>query len=208
MNNIRIFLTKLKKSVVNLLVRKKEPLWKEWLQCCPKNRKKFFFISGSIVVIFIALILIYGGKNEAYDGGYFKMRSEYYVEPFTIVKGLENAILVDVRPRDRYDEKHIIDAQHLEVAVDEKTGAIKNTKEIGRKLKEMASQGETVIIYGENAYSHIPSDVASIGVQAGVKMKLLEVGWNEFRHFSAFWVPEKVSAKINILDYLESTDRK
>ena len=208
MNNIRFTLNNLKNRVVNLLPIKRKSSWEPLHIFTEKNKKKTLIIVGAIFFVIVMFLLIYKGKNSSYDSSYYEMRADYYVEPFDVIKGLEKAILVDVRPRDRYDEEHIIDAQFVEVKIDPKSNAIQNKNDVEKRLKELASHGDKLIIYGENSYSHVPYAVAFVGVRAGVKVKLLEVGWNEFRHFSAFWVPEKVASKINILDYIEGQDRK
>jgi rhodanese-related sulfurtransferase len=134
------------------------------------------------------------------------MQSELYVEPLEIIKGLEDAVLVDVRPESEYEKSHIIDAQHLEVNIDPQTGKIQNTKEILTQIQKMNGAHDTVILYGENEYSPLPAQVAAYLAQKGMKVKLLSAGWNEFRHFSTFWIPEKINGRVDTSDYLEGAE--
>ena len=86
------------------------------------------------------------------------------------------------------------------------SGKILNKDEIVKSANQMRGRNDFILIYGENEYSLLSSEVAALLNENGIKEKLLSVGWNEFRHFSTFWLPENLNARIDIVDYIEGDE--
>jgi rhodanese-related sulfurtransferase len=170
-----------------------------------KNKMKSLLIL-LLSIAGILAITMYSPFTMNKSARYFRQMSELYVEPFTIIKGLENTIIFDIRPYERYKAAHIIDARHLKVQIDPQSGEILNKDEILKSVNTMRNRNDSILIYGENEYSLLTSQVAALLSENGVNVKLLSVGWNEFRHFSTFWLPENINARVDILDYIEGTE--
>lgn len=94
--------------------------------------------------------------------------------------------LVDIRSASDYSRGHILGAVSLPVY---STGMVGNsgdldTEGIKEAFKKYMVTDKFLIIYAQNAYSTIPSDIAAILSTDKKKVKALAVGWEEWLHLN------------------------
>lgn len=116
-----------------------------------------------------------------------------YIDPtdlLTLIDLAENQIvIVDLRDSTAYKKGHI-------------RGSI-NISSADILKKTSVYKGRKVIVYGSSAYSMEPEKAALTLMKAGITVKILTIGWNEFRHFSNIWIPEDRWGKLDITKYIE-----
>jgi len=119
-----------------------------------------------------------------------------YIDPMTVIKLIDSSdkkvILVDIRDETSYKKAHIRGAKNY---------LIDQTK---NNLKEF--KNKKVIIYGDTSFSISSKEVALFLLEKGVDARLMSVGWNEFRHFKNFWVPESQWSEIDINKYIQTNE--
>jgi hypothetical protein len=148
---------------------------------------KFFSVIAFITIVLISAILIYRtaislSKNER------KYISETRVKmnPYLLVSSVKSVLaftIVDTRDEESYTKGHI-------------RGAI-----LSREFK--AVKGQHVIVYGYTQFDGEPEKYARQITAINIDVQVLAIGWNEFRHFTNLWVPEKDWNEFNISDYVE-----
>ncbi len=119
-----------------------------------------------------------------------------YIDPMTLTKIIDS----------NTSEVLIIDTRSLK---DFERGHIRNSKNMSKDeiLKEYKSlRNRKVIVYGENSYDPTPKDIAVFLLGKRTDVRVLVVGWNEFRHFRNLWVPEGLWNKIDIDKYISEQE--
>lgn len=92
--------------------------------------------------------------------------------------------LVDIRSAADYNRGHILNAVNIPVystGLVSKSGDI-DTDSIKKVFKAYVNTDKFLIIYAQNAYSTIPSDIANLLGSGTKKVKALAVGWDEWIH--------------------------
>ncbi len=119
-----------------------------------------------------------------------------YVDPLALLKlidsGDKKIILVDIRDSSSFKKAHIMGAVNF--SIDE----IK--KDISTLKKKQ------VIVYGDTASSVLSKEIALLLIEKKINVRLMSVGWNEFRHFKNLWVPENQWDKIDVNKYIEISE--
>jgi hypothetical protein len=54
------------------------------------------------------------------------------------------------------------------------------------------AKGQMVVVYGHFGASALPDTVTRMLAADGLSVAHLTVGWNEFAHMSALWMPEEL----------------
>lgn len=128
---------------------------------------------------------------------------QLYVSPLDIVADIKQSdrayILVDIRSPAAYKKGHIRDAVNIPIVL--KEGEIDDTSNFKKAFRAL-DRKKTIVIYGENKYSFITEKSVDALSRSGVQAKILAVGWNEFRHFVNFWLPEDQWETFNINLYV------
>jgi len=108
-----------------------------------------------------------------------------------IKKGDSDYVLIDLRSQEEYDDGHITSAISVPVYG---TELLKTDGTIDAGMVKEAFRGKLdkkiAVLYGHSAYSSFPYEVAAVLDRGGRKVKVLGLGWNEWAHFKASWVPE------------------
>lgn len=118
------------------------------------------------------------------------------LDPYMLVQFMDmkkNIIIADLRPATDYQKGHIKDAKSF------------STKEFEAQYKKEHSVNKNtlVILYSDTQYSTDTSMLASRLKGKGYHVVPLAVGWNEWRHFPTFWVPESQWNSFSIDNYIE-----
>lgn len=90
--------------------------------------------------------------------------------------------LVDIRAREDFIKGHIISAVNLPIygtSLIDKNGNIDQV-EVKKLMAQFLEGDKLVIIYGQNSYSTIPTEIASLLVERFPNVKPLAVGWEEW----------------------------
>lgn len=108
------------------------------------------------------------------------------LDPYALVENQTNRFaysIVDTRDAASYKKGHI-------------RGALMLTDKIDLKK-------QTVLLYGHTQFDQKSEEVARQMAAKGANVKILAIGWNEFRHFTNLWVPENAWNNFRIDDFIE-----
>lgn len=115
-----------------------------------------------------------------------------YIDPMTLTKIIDSntseVLIIDTRSSKDFERSHIRNSKNM------------SKDEILKEYKSLRNR--KVIVYGENSYDPTPKDIAVFLLGKRTDVRVLAVGWNEFRHFRNLWVPEGLWNKIDIDKYI------
>jgi len=93
-------------------------------------------------------------------------------------------VLIDIRNEKDFKAAHILTAQNVPVyntAIITKDGDL-DAEALQIAFKPYMLDNKLIIVYGQNAYSTLPQDIATLLSLSGKKVKALAVGWEEWLH--------------------------
>ena len=165
----------------------------------------FLFITsflGSVITSAVALIIFSGNmialfavpkalpeSVQAIKVTNATVESQKY-DPLLLASKLkkkeEDLVIIDIRPLNEYVAGHIITAINIPVYG---TGLVVKNGDVDRNgivetFKTQLIEGKLIIIYAQNSYSTIPTQVASILNTDKIPVKSLAVGWEEWKHLN------------------------
>ncbi len=119
-----------------------------------------------------------------------------YLDPMVLLQIIDSntseAIIIDLRDNPSYQKAHI-------------KGAVTYPKEkLTRELSKLKKK--KIILYSDTAYSLTAKETILTLLNKGFDVRLLSIGWNEFRHFKNLWVPESSWDKIDVNKYIQTND--
>lgn len=130
-------------------------------------------------------------KNKLAD--YLELIENLYIEPILLIDILKNKNeqiqLVDTRDIISFKKEHLKSAVNFSSITDFKK------KFINKKL--------IFIVYGNYSFEKRPIEVAYELIKSGFKVKILTIGYNEFRHLKVFWLPQSQWDKFQPTDFVE-----
>ena len=115
-----------------------------------------------------------------------------YLDPITLISILDNdpseIVLIDLRSKEDYKKNHI------------KSSVNWSEQEILNNLNQL--KNKKTVLYGLTSYDPLPKDVALMLLNKGFDVRILAVGWTEFRHFRNLWIPESQWDKVDLDVYI------
>jgi len=137
---------------------------------------------------------------------FWEMQESLYYDPVDYLLFRDTATIVDIRSAERFKEEHMLGAVNIPIELEkEDLTRIKDQKRVIEEFKKLGNKKE-IVIYGENNYSLTPIKTASLLARNNVPVRIMKIGWNEFRHFPTFWLPEQLWNKANIYNFIESNE--
>jgi rhodanese-related sulfurtransferase len=164
----------------------------------------------SFLSVFLLVMFFYPSKNKNYSSKtatrekinsselkkYLKIEENLYFEPLELIDWLgkddKKMILIDVRDKESFKKEHIKEA--------------KNFQSIEEILKVTKINSNLIIIYGDYSNDLKTKTIAYRLLEKGFNVKILSVGYNEFRHLKILWLPQSLWDKINPEDFVEKED--
>lgn len=212
MNNIKEFINNLIKRVKVLLFFKKVSSQDKIMHLYSKNKPILFIMLG-LVIFSVGLFYILNRKegfsfkktystNEIKDA--INLQSELYYDPVNYFVYNEDIQLVDIRRKENFQNEHINTSLNIPAEIDKTNPSeFSNKKELIEAFQKLDSKKDIVIL-GENSNSLVPIHVAGVLAEKQIRVKIMTIGWNEFRNLQTFWLPEQLWGKVNIMDFVES----
>jgi rhodanese-related sulfurtransferase len=140
--------------------------------------------------------------NEIKDA--INLQSELYYDPVNYFVYNEDIQLVDIRRKENFQNEHINTSLNIPAEIDKTNPSeFSNKKELIEAFQKLDSKKDIVIL-GENSNSLVPIHVAGVLAEKQIRVKIMTIGWNEFRNLQTFWLPEQLWGKVNIMDFVES----
>jgi rhodanese-related sulfurtransferase len=145
--------------------------------------------------------------NKSSSRDSFTSQELLYLDPYSLLniidKNDKKYLLVDIRSEKEYEKEHVKTAINLPLYE-----GLRNDLSIQKKPKVLAelkkiSQGKTIIVYGANAYTNTTRQAANYLTDNQLQVKILTVGWNEWRFNTNLWLAEEDWGGFNINQYLE-----
>lgn len=170
----------------------------KWPKKKLKMKEAVFGLVGVLIVV-SGILLLYTGMNDSNEESWQDITGNYY-DPIDVVLYDPDIQLIDIRSEKTYKEGHIKRA--VNIPVDFEDGDINDPEKVVEQFTELKADPE-IVIYGENSYTLRTLRVAELLEKKNIHVMVLRVGWTEFFHFQTFWLPEEISSKVNILNYIE-----
>ncbi len=138
-----------------------------------------------------------GEKKISYSSQKVKefltFKNSLYYDPLDLIDDLKKQrkeiLLVDCRDKDSFTKGHIKTAVNFQ--------SINQILELTKKSKK------TVILYGNYQEEPKINQIALDLLGKGLKVRVLSVGYNQFRHLKIFWLPESQWDKVNPEEWVE-----
>ncbi len=176
-----------------------------------KNNLRVAGIIAFVLMVFVGFYLyqntskessLYSDFDQEEIENYWLTQKDFYFDPMVIVRKSEDIALVDIRSKERFDAGHIKGS----VSIPFPSSNSENKETLEQSFKQAfkkLGKAKTLVIYDENVYAERSLEAAFLLSESNIRVKVLRVGWNEFRHLTNFWVPEDLATKVNILDHVE-----
>jgi len=125
-----------------------------------------------------------------------ELEKSLYIDPLILLEVIDShdqsVILIDIRDKVSFKKAHIISAVNYS-----REELLKNISNFKKKK---------VVIYGDTAYSIETKELALLLIQKNIDVRIMSIGWNEFRHFRNLWLPESDWEKIDVNKYITTND--
>ncbi len=161
-------------------------------------------VLGFILLLFCVILFSVGKSPYQMRYSYEEILSvsaDLYVPPQELLKHTNKQypfILVDIRSHEKYEIGHINHAHNIPVEFDD-------DKRVSKKVLDSfqsVNQDKSIIIYSENRYDRQAEKLAAYLIENGIIVKILSVGWSEFRRFPNFWLSEDQWDTVDINMYV------
>ncbi len=146
-----------------------------------------------------------------FPGSLFAQNSSMVHDPYVLLLDLKKGdlpyTLVDLRSDDEYEKGHIRQAMSLPMYASfhqMRDGKI-DEKELKEKIKTFDKK-KPFVLYAHSRDSQITQDVAFILRKNGRDVRILGVGWNEWKHFRNAWLPEPEWGNIDMTNFVEERE--
>jgi len=173
---------------------------------------KIVFLSvvlGAVVgaVSAVALSGMLSPSKEALMRDFYFAENAVHVSPHSLRKSMDSGALdvtlVDLRSQEEYEREHIIGAINIPAYKDKDTsdyGAVERIVGAFGKLPK----DKDVVVYCYSIPCMTGRKVGKILAERGIYVKLLGVGWNEWRYYWELWNHEHEWNATDVEDYIAS----
>jgi rhodanese-related sulfurtransferase len=135
-----------------------------------------------------------GGNREQLIQEFYETENAVHVSPHGLRAKMSRGdtdgyVLVDLRSAEEYEKEHIVTAVNVPAYKDPNTSAYEEKERIigaFRKLKEDNPEKE-IIAYCYSAPCMTGRKIGEMLAEAGVFVKHLNIGWNEWRYSWSAW---------------------
>lgn len=173
-----------------------------------------------IIVILSALTAVLTGfvsqrfyrpSNEELIKGFYLTENAVHVSPHTVRKKMDKGendfVLVDLRSSQEYEKEHVVGAINIPTYKDPNNSiSIEVEKEEKKRIiEEFKKLGKTreIIVYCYSMPCMTGRKVGKMLSENGIFVKLLGIGWNEWRYFWNLWNHDG-ETKTDYKDYVVS----
>lgn len=169
----------------------------------------FLFIStflGSVITSSLALLGFSGNlltmvtvhnppqKSNAVQVAGMTSKTDISVQKFDplllaskLRKNEKDFVIIDIRSAQDYKKGHILTASNLPIyntALVTKNGDLDGPA-VKKAFEPHLTPGKLIILYGQNAYSSLSSDIANLLTTEENPVKALAIGWDEWLHLES-----------------------
>lgn len=138
---------------------------------------------------------------------FYDIENAVHISPHSLRKKMDKAdknyVLVDLRSPQEYEKAHIIGAINISAYKDPDTSAYEEIDRIVGQFKELPKDKE-VVVYCYSMPCMTGRKVGQALAEKGIFVKLLGIGWNEWRHFWTLWNHEHEWSITKVEDYIFS----
>lgn len=127
---------------------------------------------------------------------YLQLERNLYLDPLELINLIKsnnlNFSLIDLRDKKSYQREKIKKAV--------------NYQSIEEIKKVKINKNKLIILYGDYSSSLKPKEIALNLLKEGYQVKILSVGFNEFRHLKVLWLPQSLWNEVNPDDFIERNE--
>ena len=169
-------------------------------------------IAGIISGAFGAfLVLNYQSTDaNALIKGFYETETAVRASPHHIRKAMsegdESFILVDLRSREEYEKEYIAGAVSIPAYKDKYTSAYGEEERIINSFKTLQDNnpGKEIIVYCYSMPCMTGRKIGKMLAEHGIYVKILGIGWNEWRYFWNLWNHEHEWNETNVMNYIST----
>lgn len=111
-------------------------------------------------------------------------------------------VLVDTRSKEDFLKAHIKSAISFPLFDQGGRPKLIDDALLSEFEEQFKEKKNTIVIYGNSGRSVRENEFASKLNSKNVKVTVLSIGWNEWRHFRNLWLPESLWDSVQIDDYV------
>jgi rhodanese-related sulfurtransferase len=163
----------------------------------------FGVISG--VLTTLTILEIQTPSKEKLMEEFYLTENLIHVSPHSLRKAIDrndnSFILVDLRSQEEYEEEHIIGAINIPAYRNPDESAY---DEIDRIVSEFSKlpKNKDIIIYCYSIPCMTGRKIGKVLAEQGIYVKLLGIGWNEWKYYWDLWNHEHEWNITNVRDYI------
>jgi rhodanese-related sulfurtransferase len=136
---------------------------------------------------------------------FYLTENAVHISPHSIRKAIakhdDNFILVDLRSQQEYEQEHIVGAVSIPAYKDPNTSAYDEVDRIVSSFAKLPADKD-IIVYCYSIPCMTGRKIGKLLTEHGIYVKLLGVGWNEWRYFWNLWNHEHEWDNTDVRDYI------
>ncbi len=136
---------------------------------------------------------------------FYLTENAVHVSPHSLrvkmAKGIDDFVLVDLRSKQEYQQEHVAGAVNIPAYSDPNTPAYQEIDRIVSEFKKLPSEKE-VIVYCYSIPCMTGRKIGKMLVEKGIYVKVLGIGWNEWRYFWNLWNHEGEWNVTDVMQYV------
>jgi len=162
------------------------------------------FLSSTVFSSFVAK------SQDSLIKEFYDVENAVHVSPHSIRgkmdKGVADFVLVDLRSQEEYEKEHIVGSVSIPAYRDKDTSDYGAVDRIVNSFKELKNNnpGKDIVVYCYSMPCMTGRKIGKILAENGIYVKLLGIGWNEWRHFWNLWNHEHEWNATTVMDYIST----
>ena len=164
------------------------------------------FLIGALVLQVIRLVYLTELRF------YYSSQSQAYYDAFELIKRIDEKsqkiLIVDVRSPQEYASRHIKNAVNIPSYIknDDIYGSLTSKAERLASLNRVKRHYQEIVVYGFSPQSKLTMDTALTLLRTGKPVRLLNIGFYEWKNNYFQWLTESAWQGFSIDKYLEPKD--
>ncbi|MFA6049336.1 MAG: rhodanese-like domain-containing protein [Candidatus Micrarchaeia archaeon] len=159
-------------------------------------------LAGALGAVYLSPFLV---DDSVRIRDYYLSENAVHTSPHSVRvnmdKGKTNYLLVDLRSQQEYEREHVIGAVNIPAYKDPATPAYEDVDRIVGAFAALP-KGKEIIAYCYSMPCMTGRKIGKILAERGIYVKMLNIGWNEWRYYWTLWNHEGENASVE--DYVVS----
>lgn len=173
--------------------------------------KEIYLRNRKIMVFMFLLGLIIGISYLVFDMPKFPSGSQLnnvsHTDPYDLLWQIKRGqydrfALIDTRSKEDFLKSHIKSAVSFPLISQNGEPMLVDNALISEFKRQYKDENRKIILYGTFGGSALVNEFAGHLNSRGIKVTVLSIGWNEWRHFRNLWLPESMWSTVHMDEYI------